>query len=258
MTMPYLGGKANLSKWIISQFPDNYREMTYAEVFGGAGWVIFKKEPSKVDVWNDINPELYNVFKQIVENYDEFRKLTRWMLSSRQLYTYIKKRYIKEQDLVKRAVYFVYAITNSYGCLIRGFKVGIKERRINNWIAFVKRLKQIHLRFSNVIIENLDYKQCIEKYDSTDALFYLDPPYLLPKNEYHYKLFQKNKFTLEDHLELADILRNIKGKFLLSYYPHKIIEKEYKGFEFLTKEVPQNVSSGIKKRRGIELLIKNF
>lgn len=255
--MPYIGGKFYLAKWIISEFPENYQEMTYVEPFGGAGWVLFKKEPSNIEVWNDINSELFNMFKQIIDNYDEFKRIAMWMLRSRELFNYIKKNYNNEINPVKKAVYFAYLMTNSFSGRAKCF-VGKKK---NNWFAFLKKLRQIYWRFSKVIIENLDYKECIQKYDSPDTLFYIDPPYLFEDARYHYKIFQNSKFTLDDHLELANILKSLKGKFLLSYYPHEVIEKEYKDFRFLSRNVSAWASSVPlegKRIKKTEILIKNF
>ena len=109
-----------------------------------------------------------------------------------------------------------------------------------------------------VQIENLDFRQIIEKYDSEKALFYLDPPYI--EKEHYYEV----GFTEKDHTELAKMLKTIKGKFDLSYYPHSLIDKYYKNFNIQTKQVSKasygiTVNSRQKIRpKGTELLIKNF
>lgn len=41
----WLGGKSQLARTIIDMLPEH---KTYVEVFGGAGWVLFKKTPSTV------------------------------------------------------------------------------------------------------------------------------------------------------------------------------------------------------------------
>ncbi len=71
-------------------------------------------------------------------------------------------------------------------------------------------------------------------------------------------------FEFNDHENLCDLLKVIKGKFLLSYYEHPVIREMYKDFNIITKEVPKH-SSGItvnskhrKKPKAVELLIKNY
>jgi len=122
----------------------------------------------------------------------------------------------------------------------------------------LKRLIQIRKRLETVQIENLDFRQIIEKYDSERALFFLDPPYI--EKEHYYE----TTFTEKDHIELAKMLKNIKGKFILSYYPHPLIDEYYKTFNIQTKEVTITscgitVNSKQKIRpKATELLIKNF
>lgn len=97
-------------------------------------------------------------------------------------------------------------------------------------------------------IYNKDYKYIIEKFDSKNALFYIDPPYL-------------NKEHLYDNLsvnpiELNSILINVKGKFILSYNNNEIIKKIFKNFKIIEIEVPYTSTN--KKKNNKELLIMNF
>jgi len=97
------------------------------------------------------------------------------------------------------------------------------------------------------IIEHLDFEEFIEKYDSTLTLFYLDPPYY--DKEHHYGLERKD---IEFHYRLLYKLKNIKGKFLLSYQDNPFIRKLYKDFTIISNE------SDSHKIRNKEILIKNY
>lgn len=260
MVMSYIGGKAHFAQWIISEFPKGYQEMSYVEPFGGAGWVLFKKEPSKLEVWNDINSELFNMFRQIIENYEMFKRVAIWMPRSREWFSYILKHYSKETNQVKRAVYFAYILSNSFGG--KGTVFGVeKDKNINKWFVFLRRLRRIYWRFINVIIENLDYKECIQRYDTPNTLFYLDPPYISDNMPYYYRLFYNGNFTVDDHLELVSILKSIKGKFLLSYWWYEPIMKAYEGFNIVSKASNLSLSNlpyQKKHLERIEILIKNY
>jgi DNA adenine methylase len=83
----------------------------------------------------------------------------------------------------------------------------------------------------------------IEKYDSPSTFFYVDPPYM--GKERHYI---NHGFSGESHIELAKILNNIKGKFLLSYYYFNGLEKLYENCRFDSKMTIM----------GTELIIMNF
>ena len=119
----------------------------------------------------------------------------------------------------------------------------------------------INARLKKVQIECLDFEACIEKYDSKDTLFYLDPPYV--GVEHYYKTGDVN-FTYEDHLRLAKILKHIKGKFVLSYYQDKLVRKLYGNYRILRKNTVKHSCGLIRSRtikekpKSVELLIMNY
>jgi DNA adenine methylase len=255
--IPYIGGKSRLARWIISQFPENYTRMTYVEPFGGAGWVLFKKEKSLVEVYNDKDEMLVNLFIVLRDHFQEFRRRAHRTLYSRRIFTLaveqIRNNYFK--DNIDKAVAFAVSVVQSFSGTRHSWSYGIsKKSRSENWLAFLRRLNEIRYRLSTVQIECLDFRKVIEKYDTPNTLFYLDPPYVGKESYY------QGGFTEKDHIELAELLKNIKGKFLLSYYPCELVEELYKDFNWETKEVSK-FSSYAKERsrpRGTELLIRNF
>ena len=110
-------------------------------------------------------------------------------------------------------------------------------------------------------IECLDFEKIIEKYDTKNTLFYVDPPYI--GGERYYKT-KEVEFKQEDHERLAHVLKRIKGKFILSYYDHEIVRRNYKGFKIIIKDVPKycvgNFRNEIKQHKpiGHELLVINY
>ena len=84
----------------------------------------------------------------------------------------------------------------------------------------------------NVIIENLDYQRIIEKYDTPETLFYVDPPY---PHESRSSGKYKHEFTDDDHRELAAILKGMQGKWLLSGYDCPLYDELYAGFNTARK-----------------------
>ena len=77
----YVGGKSILSKQIISMIPEH---KIYCEVFAGAGWVFFKKEPSKSEIINDLDSDLISFYRVLQNHLEEFLRQYKWLLQSRE------------------------------------------------------------------------------------------------------------------------------------------------------------------------------
>jgi len=257
--IPYIGGKYYLAKWIVDHFPKDYQKMTYVEPFGGAGWVLLKKEPSRCEVYNDLNEDLVNLFTVIRDNRREFLSKAKWTFHSRKMFSNAKEKIKSSKfgDVTDRAIHYALSRVISFsgtGTTYGFWKIG----RSSSWNAFLKRLLKLRGRFQTMQMECLDFEKVIEKFDSEHTLFYLDPPYVDAEHYY------KTGFGMKDHKRLAELLKNIKGKFVLSYYPHPTLDELYKDFEKITKEVPKH-SCGITKNfksrvkpKATEMLIRNF
>lgn len=86
--LAYIGGKSKLSDNIIKMIPDH---QAYCEVFAGAAWVFFRKEPSKYETINDLDSDLV-VFYRVLQNHlEEFLRQFKWLLSSREWFEDWKK-----------------------------------------------------------------------------------------------------------------------------------------------------------------------
>ncbi|RLE37159.1 DNA adenine methylase, partial [Candidatus Woesearchaeota archaeon] len=109
---------------------------------------------------------------------------------------------------------------------------------------------------SRVVIENLDYRECIRKYDSPETWFYLDPPYLGYKGGYVH-----GDWSEKDYEELYRILRSIKGKWIMNHADHPYIRELFKEFYIIEVECirsTKRVKKGGKREKYTELLIANY
>ena len=86
----WVGGKTKLAKDIIDLIPQDHK--IYIEVFGGAGSVLYQKEPSKLEVFNDINSELINLHRAIRNNPQSLSMYLNDLFISREIFDDIKKR----------------------------------------------------------------------------------------------------------------------------------------------------------------------
>jgi DNA adenine methylase len=110
-----------------------------------------------------------------------------------------------------------------------------------------------------VYIENLNFRECIRRYDGPETLFYCDPPYVGKEKGY-----PEHPFGEQDHRDLAAILHGARGKVVLSYYPHPLIDELYPDWrrderQFMVSSYGITGRSKAKtKPRATELLLMNF
>ena len=106
--IPYIGGKSYLASWIIENFPKDFQQKVYCEVFGGGGWVLFKKDESYLEIYNDLNKNLVNLFKVIRDEYPEFSYKAEWSLHSRDMYMEARQRIKDDKFLndLERALHY--------------------------------------------------------------------------------------------------------------------------------------------------------
>jgi len=125
---PYIGGKYNLLKALLPLVP---RHHIYVEVFGGAANLLFNKPPSPVEVYNDIDSDLVNLFLVVRDRPKDFVERFKLVLYSRGLY----KKWFNEplpEDLVERAACFYYLVRSLVGTFSKGWASGkpITTRRV--------------------------------------------------------------------------------------------------------------------------------
>ena len=248
--LAWVGGKSKLAREIISLMPAHN---CYCEVFGGAGWVMFKKTPSNVEVINDINSELVNLYRIIKYHFEEFVKQFEFLLVARDEYERLKNTKPESLTDIQRAVRYYYLVRLSYGgkAVDHNFTVGPTRLPPVNPSRIKEELVQAHQRLSRVVIENKHYSQIIERFDLPDTLFYLDPPYFDCENYYGKGLFNKKDFEL-----LRDQLRAVKGKFILSLNNVPEIREIFKEFHIIETSV--RWSLGKEYNEANEVIILNF
>lgn len=243
----WIGGKRLLRREILKQFPQKGTFSRYIEVFGGAGWILFAEESyAKMEVYNDVNGQLVNLFRVVKYHPEALQKELDWLLMSReQFFDAIQEA--RGLTDIQRAARFFIAIKESFGTDCQSF--GVRPKNLQNAVEF---LRQASDRLRNVVIENVDFEHLLKTYDKEDALFYLDPPY------YDAEKYYPDRFNPEDHKRLRDGLGKIRGKFVLSYNDCPEIRALYQGYQIIKVERQDSLVSKSQNRRYQELIIKNF
>lgn len=243
-----MGGKSKLRKTIIEMIPEH---ICYVELFFGAGWVYFGKESSKIEVINDIDKELINLFKIIKYHAPEIERQLEYEFSGRDVFEEYKNIEIGNLTDIHRAVRFLYLISQSFAGKGNNYGYGTTTRP-SPQIFYKGVLGDIKERLRNTYVENLSFEKVIEKYDRKHSFFFADPPYFETTG-------YGNEFGEKEHLLLRDKLINLKGKFLLTINDHEKVREWYKGFKIKEVEVNYSVSKEQKARgKYEELIITNY
>lgn len=249
--LAWLGGKSRLADRIIERMPDH---QTYCEVFAGAAWVLFKKPESKVEIINDINSELTNLYRCVKYHLGELVAQFRWMLVSRDEFDRFLKTPADTLTDIQRAARFFYLAKSSFGARIVRPTYGISATGAPrlNLLRIEEDLSEAHLRLARVFIENKPYDQVIQRFDKPGTLFYVDPPYWDCEGDYGEGLFSR-----EDFGRLAGLLDGLKGRFILSLNDTPGVRETFANFHIEAVKTRYSIS-GAKKQEAAEVLISNF
>lgn len=172
------------------------------------------------------------------------------MLNSRELFEDFKVQYnTRGMTDIQRAARFFMLIKTSYGCDSRTY--GCVKRDPGITITYLNNIQE---RLSKVVIENKDFESLIKVYDRPAALFYLHPPYFGTEKYY------QAQFTQYDHDRLYNVLKDIKGKFILSYNDCKYVWNRYENFhiEAINRNNNLTATYSDKDRRYGEVIIRNY
>jgi len=231
----YYGGKQRIASKIVPYIP---RHTVYVEPFSGAGTIMFKKQTPLItnthhyrEVLNDTNNYVVNFFKVLQDKDKANELISKLKLTpkSRTIFNKIENK-IKSNNFdndIDKAYCFYYKIMLSFSNIFNGaYGYNLKARNIGvTYYKKVNNLENYIERMRYVEIENLDALTILDKYDSANTFFYIDPPY--PNTEQgHYK-----GYSIEDYTKLINKLKTIKGSFILSCYRQGIEPTEWKSID---------------------------
>ena len=256
---PYMGGKAHHIKHLDLLFPSTTE--TFVDVFGGAGWVSVKNNTqAQRRIYNDLNPHLANIFSHFSTDPTKVKnQIQSWPQQDAVLYRQF------QQDIfgsvappmnLETAAKYLYLEVQSFSGNTLGLTSSVYFDRIHTINPLLKKLAtpKIVDRLQRLTVENLDCVAVIEKYDTPDTFFYVDPPYY--KKEHYYT----QAFGQEQHKALADCLNRIQGRFALSYYHFEELDSWFPEPKFnkSTYMISKQSSSNANKQKGTELVIRNY
>lgn len=224
--IPWLGGKRRLADTIIPRFPAH---SCYVEVFAGGAALYFLRPPSEVEVINDVNGELVNLYRVVQRHLEEFVRQFKWAQETRP----------ETLTDIQRAARFYYLQHQAFGGKVSGQTWGTATSApapTVNLLRLEEDLSAAHMRLHGAYIERLDWQECIRRYDRPHTLFYLDPPYW--ETAGYGVLFEWPQYQA-----MADVLGRLQGKAIVSLNDHPDIRACFAGFHMETVPIKYNLSA---------------
>lgn len=253
----YFGGKSKIAKWVCKHLPTGGRP--YVEPFCGAASILLYREPAPVEVINDIDGDIVNLFR-VLRDEELFPKLERKLLLTPYARAELELALSMEtEDPVERA-WRTMVLYNFGTAGLRAASIGNWGRAItyasrgvagtvNSWLCRLALLGEWHERLMRVQVDNRDALDVLDNYDNPEAIFYIDPPY-------HWSARRSGSLTCDVgdnyHDKLVDKMLTLRGSAVLSGYscePYKRLEKN--GWARVERAVACFAVSCTGKRRGM-------
>lgn len=208
----WMGGKRRLSARIARLLPTDAE--CYVEAFAGAALALFAKRPHPIEVINDANGDLANLWRVMRDRGPEFLDRVQCELYSRERFEELKRTDPATLDDLERANWLYLLIQMAFGADlsdVRTASFGHWKTGPQNLFLTNSRVQfpAATARLSNVIVESDDFGAVIGRYDGPGTIHFCDPPYLGQKG---YAVL----FGRDDHERLAAALARIEGRFLLT------------------------------------------
>ncbi|MCS6175844.1 DNA adenine methylase [Shewanella baltica] len=248
--IPWMGGKRRLVKQILPIFPEHH---TYVEPFCGGAAMFFSKDEARVEVVNDMNGDLVNLYRVIKHHLEEFIRHFKWALISREEFLWQKNTNPETLTDIQRASRFYYLQKLAFGGKVSGQNFGCSASRPAglNLLRIEEDLSIAHLRLARTYIERLDWAECVRRYDKPETLFYLDPPYWSTAG---YGV----EFGLEQYELMAELAKLIKGKMVISVNDIPEMRDAFAGLQMKTLDIRYTVGGSQRSSEQQELLILNW
>lgn len=256
----YHGGKFRLAPWIIPHIPEH---RIYVEAFGGAAGVLLRKSRSHIEVYNDLDSQVVNLF-QILRNDDQANRLYRQIDLTPFSRDEFIQSYKPSPDPIEAARRFIVRCFFGHGTSsinpkhsngYRSCDVKAGKSYAREWTGVSDALAASADRLRGVTIENLDFRKLIPKFDTPETFFYLDPPYVMGTRNAGGKGYV-HELSDECHRQLSWIAHGIKGKVAISGYPSGLYDELYSDWRSVTKKTAANGQRGSVPR--LEKLWMNY
>ncbi len=237
----YIGGKRNLAARIVDRI-ERIPHAAYYEPFVGLGGVFLKRRSApKAEAINDLSRDVATLFRILQRHLAAFLDTIRWQLTTRADFERLVATDPATLTDLERSARFLFLQRTTYAGKVKGRSFGVSpglSARFDT-TKLGPILEEVHSRLAGVVIECLPWDQFITRYDRPGALFFLDPPYWGSEGYYGEELFSRSEYD-----RMADVLRGLQGRFLLSLNDTKGVRDVFKGFQFEGLETTWSAAGG--------------
>jgi DNA adenine methylase len=248
--VPWIGGKRRLADRIIPLFPPH---QCYVEVFaGGAALYFLRPVPADSEVLNDINGDLVRLYRVLKYHLQEFIRQFEFGITSRQIFEWEKSTRPETLTDIQRAARFFYLQHVAFGAKVAGQNYGtVTEGGSFDITRIGENLTAAWRRLGGTNIENLPWRDCVERYDRPHTFFYMDPPYWETEG---YGV----PFPFQEYVDMASLMRSMKGRAMVSINDHPEIRAAFDGLDMLELDIAYTLAKGAPSTRSGELVITNW
>lgn len=246
--VPWMGGKRRLAKQILPVI-NSIKHTCYVEVFAGGAAIFFLREPAKVEVINDVDGELTNLYRCVQNHLNEVMAQFKWILVSREQFDDFIKTPADVLTDIQRAARFLYLQKMAFGAKTTGrtFGTATSSKPGINILRLEETLSEAWQRLAQVYIENLPWLKVAQKYDAGHTLIYCDPPYWQTAG---YGI----DFAFAEYEKMAALAKNMQGTILISINDHPDIRNAFVGLYAQELKIKYSIGVELAKESG-ELLI---
>jgi DNA adenine methylase len=258
------GGKWYLSSWVIENFPSDYASLRYCEPMCAGASVFLNKEPSGEEVISDLDVGVISIYKALRDEPDEFLQRLKRIRYTEKVFTIaLAKEESQFDDYIEQAINEYTLRRMSRGGTKKSFAWSDRQRGgkpgdVNAWETMIKELPELVERVKNTVILNKSVFEVFKVWDEQDTLTYLDPPYLHETRSEGAENLYKHEMTVEDHIELLNMVKSARGKVIISGYSSPLYNRNLKGWKVKKKTVANHSAQTKTKEKRVEVLWLNY
>jgi DNA adenine methylase len=224
----YYGAKLRIAGKIIDTLPPHN---AWVEAFCGSAAITLAKKPVPIEVINDIDGDVVNVFEQLRNNAAELCRVVALTPYAHHSLDEARQTNLKATPLERARRFLVrnmMTVNATAGCSHTGFSFSQsyaregREARVNRWYNLPDRLTKVVERIRGIRVESRDARELVGMFANRPAtLMYLDPPYFT-KRDHRYVIDANDE---EFHTQLLERCRGAKCMLLISAYETPLYDK---------------------------------